>query len=141
MTLLHPKQSGILIRWGDLKINIPFSFIVSHSIAYCVWSNVGNFLINSRLNRHQNYNLSIKIIFFLHFYTSFYYGKKKFWAAYIFFILFDCIFCTKKIEIMKHVWCWFFELQIVPAMVMSMFGNTPGMPGLFIASLFSASLR
>lgn len=30
--------------------------------------------------------------------------------------------------------------QIVPAMVMSMFGNTPGMPGLFIASLFSASL-
>lgn len=30
--------------------------------------------------------------------------------------------------------------QIVPAMVMSMFGNIPGMPGLFIASLFSASL-
>ncbi|XP_048746831.2 sodium-dependent multivitamin transporter-like isoform X3 [Ostrea edulis] len=30
--------------------------------------------------------------------------------------------------------------QIVPAMVMSIFGDIPGMPGLFIASLFSASL-
>nr|XP_022341925.1 sodium-coupled monocarboxylate transporter 1-like [Crassostrea virginica] len=30
--------------------------------------------------------------------------------------------------------------QIIPAMVMSIFGSIPGMPGLFIASLFSASL-
>nr|XP_011412119.2 sodium-dependent multivitamin transporter-like isoform X1 [Crassostrea gigas] len=30
--------------------------------------------------------------------------------------------------------------QIIPAMIMSMFEDIPGMPGLFIASLFSASL-
>ena len=32
-------------------------------------------------------------------------------------------------------------LQIIPYMVMEIFDGLPGMPGLFMASLFSASLR
>ena len=33
------------------------------------------------------------------------------------------------------------DVQVIPYTVMDIFSNLPGMPGLFLASLFSASLR